>query len=852
MKRIILSILFLALSVGQHFTLDIDQTGESTLFIFTDTIVDLEIGDEIGLFDPNGIIDSQGNTGELLVGASIWTEEQLEIVAIGAADLSDFGGPVLPGYTAGNTMSLKIWDISESIEFPASYTTSFGSGSFNGLFSTINEVSFINCEGGDCGCTDVSACNYDPSAIGDDGSCEYLDVCGECGGDGINEAIGECGCDGEIFDCNSDCFHPDDDEFAVEDNCGICDNQSWNDCVEDCAGVWGGTAVIDDCGICGGENAAQDCAGECFGNAELDCASFCNGDSYEDNCDNCDNDPTNDCVQDCNGIWGGDAEEDCSGECGGLAVIDDCGICDGNNAAQDCTGVCFGDTEEDCLGVCEGSAVVDDCGVCDGNNADQDCAGECFGDAELDECGICNGPGGNTECWDGVIVCDINDCTDAPVYTDVDYESEIQPIFNANCTYYCHSNGGSYQGSLDLTSYDNLMSGNSDHGPVVIPEDSENSILIQKLSNNPPFGDQMPAYASPLDPSIIFLIATWIDEGALSSDGGSGGGGGDGGIGGEDDIEGCTDPIAENYNSDANVDDGTCTYAPMGELTFGAIDYTDNTLEINLDCEYDVSSFTFDLTGINITGYFGGTTEVAGFDIIIEDSTVSGNANNDNIPANSGHLLTITYDTFTSDEVCFSNSNITTYIGIEYEAILDDCLLLEENGDILIDISLSAGWNWISVNAIQDNMDINVAFSNLSAQPNDYIKSQTVASTYYDGYGWYPAFNIEVERMYLLNLANAGTMTYEGSPVDPATAPIELASGWNWIGYIPQTPIGVNTALQNVPLIADDYIKSQTIAATYYPGYGFYPSFDMNPTAGYMLKVESSSSFTYPSGEFDE
>ena len=37
---------------------------------------------------------------------------------------------------------------------------------------------------------------------------------------------------------------------------------------------------------------------------------------------------------------------------------------------------------------------------------------------------------------------------------------------------------------------------------------------------------------------------------------------------------------------------------------------------------------------------------------------------------------------------------------------------------------MSAGWNWISVNAIQDNMDINSAFSTLPAQANDYIKSQ--------------------------------------------------------------------------------------------------------------------------------
>ena len=103
------------------------------------------------------------------------------------------------------------------------------------------------------------------------------------------------------------------------------------------------------------------------------------------------------------------------------------------------------------------------------------------------------------------------------VYGQVDYESQIQTIIDANCTNSdCHTNGGGYQGGLDLTSYNNLMAGNSDHGPVVIPGDSENSILIQKLSDDPPFGDQMPKNGPPyLDPATISLISAWIDEGAL-------------------------------------------------------------------------------------------------------------------------------------------------------------------------------------------------------------------------------------------------------------------------------------------------------------------------------------------------
>ena len=117
------------------------------------------------------------------------------------------------------------------------------------------------------GCTDETACNYDPLANIDNSSCEYLD------------------------------------------NCGTCDNDSTNDCIPDCTGVWGGSAVEDNCGICNGDGSTCiDCNGVFAGGASLD------------NCDICDNDPTNDCVADCAGVWGGSAIED------------NCGVCEGGNA----------------------------------------------------------------------------------------------------------------------------------------------------------------------------------------------------------------------------------------------------------------------------------------------------------------------------------------------------------------------------------------------------------------------------------------------------------------------------------------------------------------------------------------
>ena len=102
------------------------------------------------------------------------------------------------------------------------------------------------------------------------------------------------------------------------------------------------------------------------------------------------------------------------------------------------------------------------------------------------------------------------------LYGQVDYQTQIQTIFNSNCTS-CHINGGGYFGGLDLSTYENLMLGNSNNGPVVTVGDGANSYIIQKLQGTAP-GSQMPdGGAGPLPSDQINLIAQWIDEGAMNN-----------------------------------------------------------------------------------------------------------------------------------------------------------------------------------------------------------------------------------------------------------------------------------------------------------------------------------------------
>ena len=95
------------------------------------------------------------------------------------------------------------------------------------------------------------------------------------------------------------------------------------------------------------------------------------------------------------------------------------------------------------------------------------------------------------------------------LFSQINYESQIQPIFNTNCVF-AIQNGGS--ATLDLTSYNGVMAGGWT-GPAITAGDHVNSLLYQRLILPQFTAGSMPPNV-PLSQSQIDLIAQWIDEGA--------------------------------------------------------------------------------------------------------------------------------------------------------------------------------------------------------------------------------------------------------------------------------------------------------------------------------------------------
>ena len=92
---------------------------------------------------------------------------------------------------------------------------------------------------------------------------------------------------------------------------------------------------------------------------------------------------------------------------------------------------------------------------------------------------------------------------------NVSYATQVRPILQQHGCIGCH--GGT--NNLFVDSVAGLLQGGL-NGPAVVPGDADASLIIRKMSPNPPFGDRMPFGGSPVPQNQINVIRTWINEGA--------------------------------------------------------------------------------------------------------------------------------------------------------------------------------------------------------------------------------------------------------------------------------------------------------------------------------------------------
>ena len=182
----------------------------------------------VEIISPSGECMSVGGydvTSNCSEGTDVWPSFW-NVSASGTYNASfEYSSPVILGSGDWTVNAINGWTNSNDIDYSLKVT-------LQGLCPGIPVI---------LGCTDPQACNYNSFATDHDGSCEYFDACGICGGPGAiydcgceDIPAGDCDCNGNVIDaigvCGGDCE-------ADVDGDGICDSE--DDCTyTDVTLVW--------------------------------------------------------------------------------------------------------------------------------------------------------------------------------------------------------------------------------------------------------------------------------------------------------------------------------------------------------------------------------------------------------------------------------------------------------------------------------------------------------------------------------------------------------------------------------------------------------------------------------------
>jgi len=179
------------------------------------------------------------------------------------------------------------------------------------------------------------------------------------------------------------------------------------------------------------------------------------------------------------------------------------------------------------------------------------------------------------------------------------------------------------------------------------------------------------------------------------------------------------------------------------------------------------------------------------------------------------------------------------------DPVIFDVGILENNTMALID-----GWKWISFNLDMAKSSVNDVLNGLSPQNGDLVKHDDKFASYDSNTGtWIGSLSrFEIGKLYRIKYSADDELNYEGASVAPADYPVELAYGWNRIGYVASQNMTVSEALAGFEPQPNDVVKGQYQFATY-DGYGWVGSLSyMEPGKGYMYKSLNSDTvqFVYP------
>ena len=668
--------------------------------------------------------------------------------------------------------------------------------------------------GGDpAGCTDETACNYNPEATEDDDSCIFpesdsLDCDGNCladtDGDGICDPDEVGGCQEEAAcnynadatDDDGSCTYPANENVDCDGNCladtdgdGVCDPDEIAGC-QDATACNYDPAATDDSGDCTYPDAGLDCNGECLADADGD--GICDGDEIAGCQDDtaCNYDPT--ATDDSGDCTYPDAGLDCNGEC--LADADGDGICDGDEIAgcQDDTACNYDPT------------ATDDDGSCTFADAGLDCNGECLADADGD--GICD--------ENELAGCTDPDACNAGDFSDTD---------NSLCEY-------------PLGYPDNIVDCNGD----CLNDDDGDEIC-----------NELEVEGCTDSDACNFNVAATDDDGScsyadpgLNCDGSCLADADGDGICDGDEVAGCADPEADNFDPAATDDDGSCTYTCAPEWGEPVILPSVATV-LALVTVNGENAAADDAVGAFVNGELRGAGPV----FESEGATYI----NMTVYLN-GEGETVEFALFNGEECTTCDIGTTVFAEDfgEYGSIDAPLMFDADCSDGTLNVELAAGWNYVSTNRIPENYSISSLFDDALA--GNLLKvlgddQFALGGIYIPGIpSVFNSLQMHTDAAgYVIKVDADAIWSSAGAAIDPANTPMDLNEGWNIIGYLPQDAMSVEEALASIDGTVGTVIDGQngTVWNPANPN-EFNSLTELEPGRSYWVRMLEAATLVYP------
>ena len=824
MKRLLFLYFALAslLYTQDFFQVDIENTGVSQLIIFQSSISGLQEGDEIGIFDSEGITnfgDCSSQSDELLVGpinSGIWNGSQLNLTAIGSVDNCAFGGFQVPGFVTGNPVIVKVHRNGSVYDTNLSFSA--GTGTFGDLFMAVSEVQVIGGDNQPGEITDGCDLPVNNLFLTSEGSVLYntdtgiggfqFDVEGALvsGGSG-----GDSGSAGFVVSAgNSTVLGFSFTGSSFGPGCGIMVELTYSS--GEATGL-SNIIIADPLGAnLDFEYYSDDSNEDALGCTDLNACNYSDSATSDDG--SCEYAEENfDCDGNCI------VNTDCTGECGGDAAVDECGVCGGDGIADgacDCDGNvdlgcgCGEAGPSGCDETCGSTLEFDECGVCGGDNLScVDCAGVPNGNAELDDCGVCDGDSSSCAVY-----------IESSLSTEVD-DSDLEDleVFEENFESLLETQLALPDGSVEIISITIIETRS-----IEIIIDYTITLTEEELAETDFEGEDSIQEA-------LVEVETSIEEDGANF------------------VEGCTDENAENYNSEATIDDGSClAVVPPG------FEFNQSTLQ----AFYFVVNATFEGEPLEI-----GQDWIAVFngDVCVGSRLWGGSFTDIPAMGNDGADYTQGYLTtgINPDFKVFDASSGEIY---DVNVVSQDNLAWSNNGFYYIDefngvlistisynLDLHFGANLVSFYALPEDASLSNMMSSVEGIVTGVI-GEGVAASPNPVLGWVGSLSeINPSSGYWIKLdTGANLLIEDASYVDPSLD-YNLHFGANLISFPSDQEVAIGDALQGDFVSHITGIIGEGVAASPNPVLGWVGSLsEFKGGKGYWMKVDEAINFSYNIG----